>query len=93
MTTETSLIITITYICHCKSSDMDSTRSRPHIADVSRGRLVNRLPFGQRSLFTWEVLVPLFLPEAFVYRHNVTLSCEDVLVIRFVKWVVFIKQL
>lgn len=51
------------------------------------------LCFCKRSIFTWKQLVPLFLPEVVVYRHNMALCSEDVLIIRLVKWVVLIKQL
>lgn len=51
------------------------------------------LCFCKRSVFTWKQFVPLFLSEALVYRYNMALCREDVLIIRLVKWVVLIKQL
>ncbi len=65
----------------------------PYIADIARWWPVVWLFICQSSVFTRKQVIPLFLPEAFVYRHNVALCGEDVLVIRFVKWVVLIKQL
>lgn len=49
-------------------------------------------PFCQRPLLARKQVIPLFLPETLVYRHNVALCGEDVSVIGFVKWVVLIKQ-
>lgn len=67
--------------------------ARPYIADVAGRWPVAWLSFHQHSLFTGKQVIPLFLPEALVYRHNMALCGEDVLVIGFVKWVVLIKQL
>lgn len=67
--------------------------ARPYIADVAGWWPVVWLSFHQHSLFTGKQVIPLFLPEALVYRHNMALCGEDVLVIGFVKWVVLIKQL
>jgi len=47
--------------------------------------------FGR--LFTWELLFPTFLPEALIYRHYMAFCSEDVLILRLVQWVVFIKEL
>lgn len=52
-----------------------------------------RLPSCQQSLVTGEQVAPLLLPEALVYRHDVALCGEDVLVIGLVKRVVLVKQL
>lgn len=65
----------------------------PYIADVARWWPVVWPSFCQHSLFTRKQVIPLFLPEALVYRHDMALCGEDVLVIRFVKWVVLIEQL
>ena len=66
----------------------------PYIAVVARWWFpVVWLLLGQHCLFTRKLIIPLFLPEALIYRHNVTLCGEDVLVIGFVEWVVLIKQL
>lgn len=62
------------------------------IADVARRWPVFWLSLCQYSLFTRKQVIPLFLPEAIVYRHNMALCGEDVLVIGFVKWVVLIKK-
>lgn len=68
-------------------------RAGPYIADVARWRPVVWLSFCQYYLFTRKKILPLLLPEALVYRHDMALCGEDVLVIGFVKWVVLIKQL
>ena len=66
---------------------------RTYIADVAWWWSVVWLAFFQHSIFTRKHVAPLFLPEALVYRHNMALCGEDVLVIGFVKWVVLIEQL
>lgn len=49
--------------------------------------------FHQQSVLAGEDVAPLLLPEALVYRHDVTLRGEDVLVVRLVKRIVLIEQL
>ena len=66
---------------------------RSNIAGVARWWPLVWLLLCQHSLFTRKQVVPLFLPEALVYRHNMALCREDVLVVGFVKWVVLIEQL
>lgn len=48
---------------------------------------------GQCPLCTRKGVVPLFVPEALVDRHDVALGGEDVLVVGLVQRVVLIKQL
>lgn len=48
---------------------------------------------GQCPLCTRKGIVPLFVPEALVDRHDVALGGEDVLVVGLVQRVVLIKQL
>lgn len=64
-----------------------------YIADIAGWRTSAMRSFWQHPIFIRKQLVPLFLPKAFVYRHNVALCRKDVLVIRPVERVVLIKQL
>lgn len=64
-----------------------------YVADIAGWRTSALRSFWQDSIFIRIQLVPLFLPKAFVYRHNVALCSKDVLVIRPVQRVVLIKQL
>lgn len=55
--------------------------------------LFGLLSFHRHSVLAGKNVAPLFLPEALVYRHDVTLGGEDVLVVRLVKWIVLVEQL
>ena len=63
----------------------------PYVACVARRILW--LILGRLSLLQGEEVLPLFLPEALVYRHDVALGGEYVLVLRLVQRVVLIKEL
>lgn len=63
-----------------------------YIAGIAGWRPLICLSFWQLSIFVGKV-VPLLLPETFVYRHNVALCSKDVLVIGSVERIVLIKQL
>lgn len=56
-------------------------------------QLFGLFSFHQDSVLAGKSVAPLFLPEALVYRHDVTLGGEDVLVVRLVKRIVLVEQL
>ncbi len=56
-----------------------------YVAYVGWGIMIRR--------FTWELVFPTFLPEALIYRHYMAFCSEDVLTLRLVQRVIFIKEL
>lgn len=64
-----------------------------YIAGIAGWRALVCPSFWKHSIFVSKQVVPLFFPETFVDRHNMTLCSKDVLVIGSVEWVVLIEQL